>query len=62
MKVETKPTEQVMREEYQTYLLQGYVRDSHIAIVFLIPLYTIGDRVKRKPVVKVEHCPSDIFY
>ena len=62
MKTKTKPTEQVMREQYQTYLRTGYVRDPILSIAFLRPLYTIGDMANKKPVVKVEHCPSDKFF
>ena len=62
MKVKSRPTEEVMREEFQTYLKQGYIRDPRLSIAFLRPLYTIGDMVNKKPIVKVEHCPSDIFF
>ena len=59
MKVKTEPMKEVMQAEFRRYQKGLPVRDPCISILFLRPYNTIGDMVKGKPEVKIEHCPSD---
>lgn len=62
MKIKIESTKAIMQEEYKNYTSGKPVRDPQIPICFLIPRHTIKDLKENKPKVKVEHCPSDIFY